>query len=573
MDPATSAQNQRPVPTLPRGGKRLYLHGPLLASPEQEIKRPCFQQSILSSSASSYSSPTVQQSSVLPNRVSTASSLRVPWPASHPTGNSAASSSRLLPRQPPNITTLQPGVLQQQSFTYPTGNFAASPSRPLPRQLLVTQTSRARIRRKFSHLSPTKSPVQLVQAYEQRCRASTLFPPEISDSCVRDRISHFEDHIAAAIAATQKICGSCGRFIEQEIFQLSKDNPLLKPFYTGPGSSPRLDACALDQNDYLFCHPCFKQIQRRCPPKYSALNGVNVTFCQDYPSVLRDLTLTEECLIARSHPIASILKLRPNSARKSTAYNRLRGHVIVLPQNPGPLLDILPSAEIKLHEKIKVVWFGDRTPTAEDLRPYLEVRKQVVYHALLWLRLHNKLYSGITVNQHLLDSWAESFIPNDLEDSIVHCEDDREEREGYAADIGVDNCENDLQEALDDQTSDPISTGCVYSDVESTRKCPELLKISAILNLEKERFERCPANSGSGDQAAQYVEDIPVIRYISNGQSVLMNDWQDLEYFTGSFPTLFPVGTGGHLPDPQQQTVSVSLKAWAQWALGHHSRR
>ena len=78
--------------------------------------------------------------------------------------------------------------------------------------------------------------------------------------------------------------------------------------------------------------------------------------------------------MARSHPIASIVKLRPQGA----SYDRLRGHVIVLPQEPGPLLEILPSADLNLVQKIKVIWFGDGTPTAEDLKLYLEVRKQVV---------------------------------------------------------------------------------------------------------------------------------------------------------------------------------------------------
>ena len=108
---------------------------------------------------------------------------------------------------------------------------------------------------------PIKIPTQLIQAYEQRRIATTLFPPEISLSCVRDRISHFEDHIAAAIAATQKICGSCGRFILKKVFQLSKNNLLLQQFYTKLDTFLRLDSCALIENNYLFCHSCYNIIQ------------------------------------------------------------------------------------------------------------------------------------------------------------------------------------------------------------------------------------------------------------------------------------------------------------------------
>jgi len=418
-----------------------------------------------------------------------------------------------------------------------------------------------------------KSPVPLIEEYQQRQKATAQFPPEISESCIRGRVSLYEDHITAAIAATEKICGSCGRFIEAQDFQLSQDDPRLQPFRSGSDLSLRLDSCALVGSDYLFCWPCFDAISKWRPPKYSALNAVNVSLCQHYPCALQDLTLTEECLIARSHPIVSVLKLRPNGTVNPLAYNRLRGHVIVLPQDPGPLLDILPSAELKLYEKINVVWFGDRPPTAADLKPYLEVRKLVVYRALQWLRLYNKLYSQIVVNQDLLDSWADSFIPSDLENSIVQGQDDSEEREGYVADIGIENCENDMQEALDDQPTDPISTGCVYSDVGLSRRLPELRHVLAVLNLERERFEGNSASSSSEGRTSCYIDDVPVIRYISNGRSVLMNDWQDQEYFTGSFPTLFPLGFGGHLVERQERPVSVSLEKWAEWALSHHSRR
>jgi hypothetical protein len=159
---------------------------------------------------------------------------------------------------------------------------------------------------------------------------------------------------------------------------------------------------------------------------------------------------------------------------------------------------------------------------------------------------------------------------------MVHSKDDHQEREGYTADLGAGNHENDLQEALDSdgQATGSISSGCVYSDVESARQHPTLQLVSAILNLERDRFERdSPPDSAGGNANPPYIEDVPVIRYVSTGRSVLMNDWQDPEFFTGSFPTLFPFGSGGHLPEPQDRPVPVSLQAWAKWALTHHSRR
>jgi hypothetical protein len=115
-----------------------------------------------------------------------------------------------------------------------------------------------------------------------------------------------------------------------------------------------------------------------------------VTLCHDYPSVLDDLTLTEECVIARCHPLPVIVRLRPGGRRPSISHRALRGHFIVIPQDPGPLLQILPSPDLRLDTLIKVFWLGDRPPTYEDLSPFLVIRRAKVLAALTCL------FSGFT---------------------------------------------------------------------------------------------------------------------------------------------------------------------------------
>jgi hypothetical protein len=180
------------------------------------------------------------------------------------------------------------------------------------------------------------------------------------------------------------------------------------------------------------------------------MNAVNVTMCQHYPKALEDLTLAEEYAIARSHPIGAILKLKPNGIRNPTAYNGIRGHIVTIPQNPGPLLDILPSPDLQFYDHIRIVWTGKAEPTADDLRPFVEIRKEKVLRALLWLCQHNPLYKSIRVNHELIDQWADSHIPPVLQEAVVHVPEDRDsdERGTYAGDMeGL--FENDLHSALD----------------------------------------------------------------------------------------------------------------------------
>lgn len=50
-----------------------------------------------------------------------------------------------------------------------------------------------------------------------------------------------------------------------------------------------------------------------------------------------------------------------------------------------------------------------------------------------------------------------------------------------------------------------------------------------------------------------------------------MNDYEDAEYFTAAFPSLFPYGRGRHIPASDERSIPVSLEAWAKWSLSHHA--
>jgi hypothetical protein len=86
----------------------------------------------------------------------------------------------------------------------------------------------------------------------------------------------------------------------------------------------------------------------------------------------------------------------------------------------------------------------------------------------------------------------------------------------------------------------------------------------------------CEADEGTlpaddiSDEHRYRKRDVPMISYPICGQATLMSCWEDRHYFAGAFPTLFPTGIGGH---QDQMPILLSLAAFAQWALSHHSRR
>jgi hypothetical protein len=418
----------------------------------------------------------------------------------------------------------------------------------------------------------------LEDEFKQRETASQEFPPEISPSHIRSSISLYDDEMSAA--SQRSICCSCGKIFTGYIYQIGSHDDFIQTHQTS------LDRCGHHGNSWDFCSLCHAAIKRSSIPKFSAENFINVTMCQHYPSALEDLTPVEECLIAKCHPVGTILKLRPGGRASPINYNALRGHMIVIPQDPGPLLQILPSPELRLDNLIKVFWLGKQRPANTDLKPFLRVRKDKVLSALHYLVQHNHLYHDITINHTMIEGWPDEFIPPEITDNITHLENpDHHEREGYTVSLQTGNYENDFHAAQDEaflaNDNDPFVTGSVYTDVNGERTDPNLRLIDALLGVvtgntrwADETDEDQPAD-GQGVHGHEHgrehrQRDLPTISYAIRGQATLMSSWECPHYFTGAFPTLFPNGTGGH---QDQRPIPVSLNAFAQWALNHHSRR
>lgn len=398
---------------------------------------------------------------------------------------------------------------------------------------------------------------------ESRKSASADFPPVLSKAQIRASIARFQHLIDDA--SRQGICLSCGRLVPVlEMVEIEDSDPLLQPM------AGHLDSCGRHENEWDVCLTCLKSLSQNALPKLSALNRVNMTICQNYPAVLETLTLVEECLIAMCHPLGIILKLRPGGYASPASYRALCGHFIVIPQDPEPLLEILPSPTVSLYDVMRIFWLGEQPPTYTDLSPFLLVRRQIVLAALQYLTRHNYVYCNVAINHSMLDTWDDDFIPSDLQDNIVSISPpDGQEREGYSVHLDTGNHENDFQAAQDTDlhadSNTPLMTGSVSTDINGERQNPDRRLLNAFLNVVSSDPASCAQRSPE-----RHEQRIPTLSYRIHGQATLLNHWDDPTYFTAAFPTLFPLGIGGYLED---RSLNVSLSSFAEWALQHHSRR
>lgn len=142
-----------------------------------------------------------------------------------------------------------------------------------------------------------------------------------------------------------------------------------------------------DSSDFsarMVCNSC----RRNSNQLFSSRNGMDLG---SIPSQLRDLTLLEQLLIARVHPVVSLFKIRG----QQRAYS---GHVLNFVQRVEIIALRLPHNPGRLNA---IVLMSRDTP---DGVIHFRVRAMRVREASVWLKSNNQYYSDIPIDEALLGS-------------------------------------------------------------------------------------------------------------------------------------------------------------------------
>ncbi|MCJ1422922.1 hypothetical protein MMC29_000802, partial [Sticta canariensis] len=211
----------------------------------------------------------------------------------------------------------------------------------------------------------------LVDDFKIRKSVAVSFPPLLKDDTNYKAGKDSKDKTTAGM---KMVSASCGLLIKSGIDNAIGGNC---PLFEAAIRSRVFSGASMDQYDIIedsaiFCGICFATTAASKPPNFGRMNAVNTTCCHQFPTVLNDLILVEEAVIAHAHPVISILKSRPaGRASPQSTYEGIRGHAVVFPQNTGPLSNMLPSSTIQVQDIIRVVWASDEPYTEDQLRPFI----------------------------------------------------------------------------------------------------------------------------------------------------------------------------------------------------------
>lgn len=187
------------------------------------------------------------------------------------------------------------------------------------------------------------------------------------------------------------------------------------PYTEGPLAKILVDQTSVHSDEdgalyLLLCFPCKSALLRRKLLRF-ALANLNVIGA--VPLELQSLTLVEELIISRCRAKLCIVKLQDHNddVDLPTVQRGMKGHIIVFPQHPENLPNVMPPPISDIISPICVLFCGSTAPTPqwlkEKARP-LVVHREVVMKALYWLCTHNPLYHDV-----IIDASHISMLPDD----------------------------------------------------------------------------------------------------------------------------------------------------------------
>ena len=311
------------------------------------------------------------------------------------------------------------------------------------------------------------------------------------------------------------------------------------PYMDGPLAGAWVDPAGVCRDEdgsmsLSLCPPCKSALSRGKLPRFAL---ANLNFIGSVPPELKDLTLVEEILVARCRAKMCIVKLQDHrdDIELPTVQRGIKGHIIVFPQHPEMISNIMPPTIDDVVTPICVLFCASTPPTSkwlkENARP-LVVRREVVLKALQWLCTHNHLYKNVTIDADRVSMLPEEDV---LRYNIEH--------------VPVSTAARTLVSRYDNPDNEHLSQNTT----------PELPRDSPV-QFESVTITDVDANAPS------YQLKAAALRHAKRGGSFIqvphdeepLNEFFNPSMFPMIYPSLFPYGTGGF--EDRRRVVPIGLE-------------
>ena len=319
-------------------------------------------------------------------------------------------------------------------------------------------------------------------------------------------------------------------------------------------SDSRFDGLALDPNGMetntgtgdtklSVCCPCYVYLIRGSMPRFALANKL---YRGRLPEEFLDLTWIEERVCARFSNTAVVTRLYQSSdPSQPTVFH---GNTCAHEMNVSSTAIVLPRIPSDVNDLLSVVFIGSQKFKPEYLGNMYRIRKSKVWRFLQWLKVHNRLYTGVSLDRSAMDLYpTNGYLPG-IEDRVVH-DHESDARNVFGDETaGLSEHPAELLQSLgtpESETPSVMIEKMGVSDPECDRIPGRLFTAAALRNL-------VPGGS-----------DLPDL--VLHRSSAAVSEYNNPDLIPGMYPTLFPAGTGGfEIPD---RVCAISFQQQAKYCL------
>ena len=290
----------------------------------------------------------------------------------------------------------------------------------------------------------------------------------------------------------------------------------------------------LSNGSIRVCKKCMKTLIQKNIPKFSLTN------CDfgDIPIELSSLTFLEQLLVCRYRSSAFVIKLYCGGMQRHLLQRAIKGNVIAFPNQVDKIARCfsLPQLET-IQDVLVLIVNGTKRDVSSEIKKFGTVRKSKVIAALEWKKQNDPRYADVDIDFAALSSLEENSVA--LPDSAIQEvfeNDDEFKTRINSRELNENNQENIL-ESKEREHLERVG----YVDINGN-----CIDFSDLWNAS---WDKTFLHVGRGSS--------PVSEY-------------QVDYFYGSFPTLFPYGVG--IPEDINNNVE-SLEKFLGYCLHHVDSR
>ena len=268
------------------------------------------------------------------------------------------------------------------------------------------------------------------------------------------------------------------------------------------------------------------------------------------PEEFQDLTWIEEWMCAKYSITAVVTRLYQSLDPSQPAV--FHGNTCAHEMNVSSTATVLPRAPSDVNGLLTMIFIGPSKFKPEYLGNMYKIRKSKVWNFLKWLKMHNRLYKDILLDECMMELYPiDDYLPG-VEQIVIH-----DER------FDVEDMFKEETSGMSEHPAELFHVAPLETVDLERESAHTMIEKTGVTDLECDQIPGQLFTSAVLKNLASDGSEMPDL--VLHRGSAAVPEYNNPDLIPGMYPTLFPVGIGGFdIPD---RVCSISFAKQADYYL------